>query len=69
MRLTRDFKKNFEKIFSHACTVEENTWRFEVLLLLLSLRYGVLLHIYKLFFFETYVFHSLNFDTVFCGNK
>ena len=41
----KNFQKNFKKwelfqFFSHAGTVEENTWHFEVLLLFLSLRYG-----------------------------
>ena len=40
MRLTGDFKKNSEKFFPHAGTVEENTWHFAVLLLFLTLRYG-----------------------------
>ena len=33
-------KNGFFQLFPHACTVEENTWHFEVLLLFLSLRYG-----------------------------
>ena len=30
----------FFQFFPHAATVEENTWHIEVLLLLMSLRYG-----------------------------
>ena len=34
------FEKFFFQFFHHACTVEENTWYFEVLLLFWSLRHG-----------------------------
>ena len=39
LRLNRDFKKHSE-FFSSCGYVEENTWHFEVLLLVLNLRYG-----------------------------
>ena len=39
-RLQKTFEKNWKCFFPDSGTVEENTWHFEVLLLVLSRRYG-----------------------------